>query len=374
MNVGFADIGEINSQQAYESSFGNMPDHTPYSGSDYMEGKSASDWRPSMSKRFEINWKAFTSDLGGDGSTDKVMVPIFVDQRIIDISRKYTPMVELVARVSNLGLTADFNTITAKGAANWGSEDQALSESDDSVKRDSFPIKFLRSVGRVTGVAQAAVPSFMLAQFQPSGIGAPDATFADMAAPNARQLRILTATRAIKEKEEDTLLNGDSSSDPLEPDGIIVQIAGVNDLDKSAGALALNDLHDGVRLAAAASGRPNLAVCNTVTYTTILKLLSTQITFREASRQVFWGFSAIVLYSIVGEIPIIFSQFLSDATNVGRIMFLDLSVIETRVLQDLTFETLAKTSDSDKFFLKMYICFIVRAPSFNSQVINIQQP
>ena len=77
---------------------------------------------------------------------------------------------------------------------------------------------------------------------------------------------------------------------------------------------------------------------------------------------------------MVGEIPIIFSQFLSNATDVGRLMFLDLSVIETRVLQDLTFENLAKISDSEKFMLKEYICFIVRAPPFNAQIINIQQP
>ena len=375
MEVGFAEM-EIDPMVAYKSSFGDdMPHKTPYGGgSEYLEGKSLSDRRPALDARFKINWKAFTSDLGGAGSTDKVMVPIFVDQRIIDTSRKYTPMVEIVPRVSNLGVTADFNTITAKGGAVWGSEDPTLSETDDTPSRTSKPIKYLRVVGRITGVAQASVPSFMLSQFQPTGIGAPDATFADVAAPNARQLRILTATRAIKEAEEDALLNGDSGADPFEPDGIIVQIAGVNDLNKSAGAIALNDMHDAVRLAAADSGRPNLGVCNTVTYTAILKLLSTQITFREATRQVFWGFSAIVFYSIVGEIPLIFSQFLSDATNVGRLMFLALSVIETRVLQDLTFETLGKTSDSDKFFLKEYLCFIVRAPSFCSQIINIQQP
>lgn len=371
----FSESPEIDEYTAYESSFGRMRGKTVYSmgTSATIEGKGM-DMRPAMCQRFETNWKAFTSDLGGDGSTDKVMVPIFVDQMIIDESRKYTPMVELVSRVSNLGLTADFNIILSKGASAWGGEDSSAPETDDDITRRSKPIKFLRTFGRVTGVAQAAVPSFMLAQFNPQGIGAPDATFASVAAPNARQLRILTATRSIKEKEEDTLLNGDTSADPFEPDGIIVQIAGVNDLDKSGTPLALNDMHDGVRLAAADSGRPNLGVCNTVTYATILKLLSTQITFREATRQVFWGFSAIVFYSMVGEIPIIFSQFLSDATDVGRLMFLDLSIIETRVLQDLTFETLAKTSDSDKFMLKEYICFIVRAPPFNSQIINIQQP
>ncbi len=367
-----ASFGKVNvsAPHAYSSSFGALPHETMYMKGG-LDPESKQDYRPALANVFDVGRKAFLSDSDGSGSTDKVMVPIYLDPVIVDESRKWTPLVELIPRVTNLGLTADFNIITDKGDAFFAGEDAALSENDDTRVRRSKAIKFLYSVGRVSGVAQAAVPSFMLAGFQPSGIGAPDVTLQDVAAPNAKQLEVLSKTRAIKEKEEDTILNGDVGSNALEFDGLIVQIAGVNDLDLSGVDIALNDLNTSVQDAFDDSGRPNLGVCNSRTYRDILNLLNAQITYREAARQVFWGFSAVVFYSMVGEIPIIPSQFLTNDANLGRLMFLDLSVIEMRVLQDLTFVELAKTNDSDKFFLKEYLTLIVRAPKFNAQIINI---
>lgn len=375
-DTGYGAVGDIKASSAYGVTFGAMEDGTRYSGIYTDVNTKTADWdfRPSMTKMFQKNYaeyKAHQSDLGGAGSTDKVMVPIFLDPRIIDLSRKWTPLVEMIPRVSNMGLTADFNQITAKGAARWDAEDSPRSETDDTVVRNSKPVKFAYSTGRVTGVAQATFPSFMFAGFQPTGAGSPDGSFADVGAPNARQQRIITATQALKELEETTILNGSIAVDPLEFDGIIIQIAGINDLDKAGADIALNDFHDVVQLAYDDSGRPNLAVCNSRTYSDILKLLSTQITFREATRQVFWGFSAIVFYSIVGEIPLIASQFLTNDVDKGRLIVMDLNVIEMRVLQDVTFEPLAKTNDSNKFMLKLYEVLINRAPQFNAQIINI---
>ena len=39
---------------------------------------------------------------------------------------------------------------------------------------------------------------------------------------------------------------------------------------------------------------------------------------------------------------------------VRKILIIDTDVIEARVLQDIVFERLAKTNDSDKFYLKVY--------------------
>ena len=369
--------GAADTASAYGASFGMLPHGSRYSGG-YLttETKSgAFDRRPWLLEKFqagaEIVRKALNSATGGAGSTDKVLVPIYLDPVIIDLSRKWTPLVELIPRVSNFGLTADYNVITAKGAAVVKAEDAALTEADSTYARRSKAIKYLYSVGRVTGQALAAIPAFMLAGFQPTGIGAPDGALADVNAPNARQLELLDKTRAIKELEENLILNGDSVADPNDYDGIIVQIAGVNDKPLVGADIALADLHDGVQLAFDDGGRPNLGVCNSRTYTDILKLLSAQITYREATRQVFWGFSAVVFYSMVGEIPIIPSMWLTNAVDLGRLIFLDLSVIELRVLQDLTYETLAKTNDSEKFFLKIYETLIVRAPQFCAQITQI---
>jgi hypothetical protein len=60
-----------------------------------------------------------------------------------------------------------------------------------------------------------------------------------------------------------------------------------------------------------------------------------------------------------------------NTTGNKAIYFLDLSVIEMRVLQDLTYEKLAKTNDSDKFMLKIYETFIIRNTSFCSSITGV---
>jgi len=48
-----------------------------------------------------------------------------------------------------------------------------------------------------------------------------------------------------------------------------------------------------------------------------------------------------------------------------------MSVVEMRVLQDLTYEDLAKTNDSEKFMLKIYEAFLIKATSFCSSITEI---
>ena len=79
----------------------------------------------------------------------------------------------------------------------------------------------------------------------------------------------------------------------------------------------------------------------------------------------------LVLQTMVGNIPVIPSQFLSNTSGAKQIYFLDTDFIEMRVLQDMTYEDLAKDNDSSKFMLKIYECLIMRAPSFNSFIDNI---
>ena len=56
----------------------------------------------------------------------------------------------------------------------------------------------------------------------------------------------------------------------------------------------------------------------------------------------------------------------------GRSLFvLDTNVIEMRVLQDVSYEELAKTNDSIKFMLKCYEVLVCKAPQFNHVIIDI---
>ena len=99
---------------------------------------------------------------------------------------------------------------------------------------------------------------------------------------------------------------------------------------------------------------------------TVIKLYISTTYLRVNSQDTkhLYGFSTVVLHTMVGDIPVVWSQFMTTTSGSKAMYFLDMSVIELRVLQDLTFERLAKNNDSEKFFLKIYETLIVRAPSF----------
>ena len=275
-------------------------------------------------------------------------------------------------RVSNLGRTADFNQITAKGGAFFAAEDAALSENDDTFARQSVLIKYLYAVGRVTGQALAAQPGYNLMGFNPTtgefpGVG----SFNDQAAPNANQQEILIKARSLRELEEDTILNGDTGSDVNEFDGVIVTMGSTNETAKAGTALALDDINAAVKLAYDDGGLPNIAICDSSTYTKLQSLINATIGFLQPATRTDFGFTSITYNTMVGPIQIIPSRFLSTTAAAQSMWFLDLSVWEMRVLQDMTFERLAKTNDSDKFMIKMYEALICRAPQFNASITGM---
>lgn len=358
----------------YGVTFLNTPNHTIYSnpmgiamkGVEYAGSIELETLRGLHS---EIAMKALSTTAGGAGTAGFAMVPIFVDPRVVDLTRKYTPLVELVPRVTNQGMFADFNQITAKGGAITASEDAALNETNTTYDRQSTLIKFIYAVGRVTGPAIAAMPAWSLGGLTPAG-GATGA-FNDQNATNAKQMEVLVKTREIREKEESLIVNGDASSDATQFSGIVKLMGATNTVDKNTAALALDDIDTAIQNAFDDGGRPNLAVCSSGVFTDLLGLLTAKIGYMQPTEQVFWGFSTIVLNTMVGKVPVIPSMFLSNVSGSKAIYFLDMSVVEMRVLQDLTFEDLAKTNDSEKFMLKIYECFLIKATTFCSSITEI---
>jgi len=162
----------FNSASAYQQSFGNLPSGTCYQKVDMKSLKEAKyevDLRPKLQEAAKIGMKALNTQTGGAGTAGYALVPIYVDPRIVDLSRKYTPIVEIIPRVTNQGMTADYNQLTAKGGAVTAAEDAALTETNDTYDRQSTSIKFLYSVGRVTGPMIAAMPSYILEGLNSSG-------------------------------------------------------------------------------------------------------------------------------------------------------------------------------------------------------------
>jgi hypothetical protein len=370
---GTMQIGPVNFKSAYGQSFGLLGDETRY-----VDGNRGVDMRGELKdvlNRGIAQVKALNTQTGGSGSTDLTMIPIYVDPRVVDTTRKETPLVELIPRVSNMGLTADYNKITDKGGGFTAAEDAALSETNDTVERASTAIKYLYAVGRVTGQMQAAMPSYMIQGFQPQGGGLGNSTFGNVAAPNAKQFEVIMKARELRELEENLIINGDASTDATQFSGIVKLQATTNVVDLSATALTLDDIETAILYAIQDGGRPKLGVASPSVVKDIRKII--RDTYRYSPSDTSGGVlpfgipASIVLETQAGNIPVIFSRFLSDTSGAKQIYFIDTDWIEMRVLQDMTYEELAKTNDSTKFMLKIYECLIMKNPAFNAFIDNI---
>lgn len=369
---------------AYEIAFGNMRDGSVYFNP-HDNGLGKVDKRPELKalveKGMEMELKALSVAGMSAGTAGYSLVPVYVDNVITDRSRKFTPWPELLQRVTNMGVTADFNFIASKGSAVTAAEDAALSDVSDTETRGSAAMKYLYSVGRVTGVAQASVPSYIIKGSNVSGNGANTATFGNQDAPNAKQYEIIKRANALKELEENLIWNGNATTSGIsgnpngtEFNGIIAQQSTTNKVDKNTTALEWADLETAVQNAYDDTGRPSIAGSDASTLTDIRKIMIDNFRYTPKDMVGTAGFgvpASVVIETMVGPIPIVPSQFLSTTSGSKSIYFLDTEAIEMRVLQDMTYEDLAKTNDSQKFMLKMYEALLLKAPSFNGWVGEI---
>jgi len=359
---------------AYAHSFGALDDGTVYSNG--MEGI---DLRPQLKDVFDkgfasVQQKALSSTAGGAGTAGYAMVPVYVDPRIVDTTRKYTPLVEAFPRVTNMGRTADYNKVTAKGAAYTAAEDAALPEKDDTYDRASTDIKYIYSVGRVTGQARAAYPSYIMEGFQATGGGLAGTAFSPQSAPNAKQLEVIMKARSLREKEESLIVNGDAGTTSTEFSGIVTLQSTTNKVDKNTSAIEYADVETAIQHAFDDSGQPNIGVASSAVMGDLRKLMIDTFNYRPADMTTTLPFgvsSRLTLETMIGAIPVIPSQYLSNTSGSKAIYFLDMNYWEMRVLQDMAYEDLAKTNDSEKFMLKIYEALICKNTAFNSWVGEI---
>jgi hypothetical protein len=371
--VGTANLTGIDVKSAYSHSFGALKDKTRY-----VDPNTGYDLRSSLNETLNegiARMKALSTTSGGSGTAGYAMIPVYVDPRIVDTTRRETPLVELIPRVANQGMYADYNSITAKGGGFTAAEDASLSETNTTYDRASTAIKFLYAVGRVTGPTQSAMPSYMLEGFQPQGGGLGNSTFSNVGSPNAKQQEVLIKARELRELEENLIINGDASDDTTEFSGIVKLQSNTNVVDLEGAALTYDDLETAILYAIQDGGRPKLAVASPSVVNDIRKIIIDTYRYNpsdNASGSLPFGIApSVVLDTMAGKVPVIFSRFLSDTSGAKQIYFLDTDWIEMRVLLDMTYEELAKTNDSQKFMLKIYECLIMRNTAFNSFVDNI---
>ena len=357
-------IDDFDADAAYKSSFANLTNKTRYW--DSVSG---------IDLRTQAGFKATTTTQGGEGTAGYAMIPVYLSPMIVDESRKRTPLVELIPRVTNQGMYADWNNLESKGAAFGALEDGAFDENDDVTDRHSIAIKFLYSVGRTTGPSQAGQPAFVLEGFQGTGSGLGGSAFGNVSAPNSMSFRVITAARAIKELEESWIVNGDASTSDVEFSGIVKLQNTTNVVDLEGAALDYDDVEKACQYAFDDSGNPKLAIASSSVVRDIRKIILD--TFKYSPSDIPAGVlpfgvpSAILLDTMVGKIPLLPSQYLSNTSGAKQIYFLDTDYLEMRVLQDMTYDKLGKNNDSDKFFLKIYECLVMKNPKFNAFIDNI---
>lgn len=353
---------------SYATSFFDTPDTTTY-----VDLLGNVDIREQYKSKIGelVERKALDSQAGGAGTAGYAMIPVNVDTRLIDDSRKYTPLVELIPRVTNMGTTFDYNKITSKGSAGTNIEDPALSEADDTQDRYSVNIQRLYSVGRVTGFANAAMPAYQLEDFQPSGSGLQGSGFSNVGAPNGFQKEVATKFRSLKEREEGLIINGNKTTSNYsnDPDGTefdgLIQLQSTTNQNDVDDYVSFDVIEDTNRLAYDDSGRPNVIVGGSSVITDVRKAVRDQIRYAGGSPQEVLNVnvpSGLVIDLMQGPAVAIPSQFLSNTTGAKQLWFLDMNTIEMRVLQDATYEKLAQNGDSQKFMIKEYLALANRSP------------
>ncbi len=309
-----------------------------------------------------------------------VLIPVYIDPEVVDLTRRATPLVELIPRVTNYGNFASYNQITTITSAQAITEDAALTEQNDVYNRETVQIRILASVGRVT--------EFMLEASRPylSSGGYVDALSLDVRAK----------TLALRRLEEAMILLGDGTTDWTEPvnsttinaansyHGLYELISNANSnglggsssfvTDKAAASITIADIRTGIRTARTAGGEPNLIVTDYSTYDAIKALIQDQLRY-VSTQSIAWGITTLSFEGI----PIIASRFLSTTAGGGSgvpqdaksLFILDTNVIEMRVLRDVTYEELAQTNLSKKFVLSVFEALINKAPQFCHVIIDI---
>lgn len=338
----------IDEDSSFEMSFGDRV-HNKEVYYDAQEG--GIDKRQEMAEDIQKASPSFVmgatdaAGTGGEGTASSAFSPVYVDPQVVDLTRKQTPLVELIMRRAVRGKSIDFNQLTTKAGAKWKLEDAALDEDVDTYDRQSVQVKFAYSVGRITG------PAIMTSRH-----------FIDV-----RALDVRVKTVALRELEEKTILNGDVDTYSTEYDGMINAIS-TNTRSLSAAEVTLGDIRTENDTIFNASGNNNLNVMQATTHSYIKGLLMDFQRYVDKAEALPFGIAGAFSIDGVNHIK---SRFLTGSDSSREFLCLTRESWEMGTLLDATYEELAKTNDSQKFMIKAYEALTPKAEKFNSQLTSV---
>ena len=304
-----------------------------------------------IDKRQEIGkaWlaKAPSIDTTTGGTfTEFGMLPAFIDPQIVDRTIRETPLVALLPRRAIRGRSYTFNALTVKAGAQFLGDDAPLADQVDTYTTTNVVMKYLYAVGRVTGPAQASASGFINLM--------------------AEDIRVKTAS--INEALEDEIINGDTAVDALGFDGLRASIT-TNTPSSAGGNITLANLRTDMNTSFEANGLIDLVVTDGSTFNIIKGLL--QDFQRNVERPVGrLDFGIPDAFTFDGAL-FIKDRFMPIVAASREILYLDTRYVFLAVLQDMTFEELAKANDSQKYIIKWYGALIVNFEAAMVQRTNL---
>ena len=171
------------------------------------------------------------------------------------------------------------------------------------------------------------------------------------------------------EEEENNLINGNATTNVLEPDGLIQSIS-TNTTDRSGGYPTLPLIRAEIATCFNANGSPTVAVTDVSTHNYIKGLL------QDFQRNVENPSMAMMGFGIPGAfefdtLMFVRDRFMPTGASSKRILFLDMRYIFFAVLQDLTYEEKPSEFDGNTYILKQYYTPVITFEGACSQMYGI---
>lgn len=262
------------------------------------------------------------------------LMPPFVDSTIVDKTVRETPLVRLLPRRAIRGRSYVYNIISAKAGAAWLGDDAALSVQEDTRTVGTAAMKYLYAIGRVTGPAMPSADGFINLM--------------------AEDIRVKTAS--MNEALENGIINGDATTYPNQFDGFIQSIT-TNTTDNSGVRVTLEQIRTDINTSFQANGLIDVAVTDGATLNYIKGLL---MDYQRHESPVPEGMNFGIPDAFMFDgVVFVKDRYMPTTAASRRILFLDTRHAFLAVLQDYTFEELAKTNDSQKYMIKWYGSLVV---------------
>ena len=366
----------ITHELVYQANFGDMPDKSVYLDTlagafspeatiDRREEVKAEIFKYKPEIKAFIEGKAVTTGsplfaigttYSGTSGSIPVMLPTIVDPSLYDKTKRATPLASgLIPRVTNKGLFADYIKRTALPSAMWKAEMGALDAQASTYSRAATAVKFLYAVGEISGPMMVASKVWQ----------------------NALTLETEAHYRALKEMEEDTIINGypttgDVSGGTTDAKAFtgLIQTITTNYTNKSSAVVTLSNIRDAIRVIREAKGEPDLIITDYKTLDDVKGLIQDLMRYPAPTASIAFGIQTIEFEGI----PIIPDLFMPTTATSREMLVLSVRKqgnIQMRVLQEAAFEELGKNADSYRFMIKEYLTMIVVYEDWCYRIYNL---